>query len=245
MTPTERAALDRDGYIRLGACIAPEAIAALHFRLDAIACGEVATADHEPQFTNGKVRKLRGLEADPIFQSIFFDERIVAIGRDVVGPNISIMRASLISKHEHGGAALGWHQDVAKSWPMTAPPLLTFWFALDDATPETGCMQVMPGSHHHGRIGDGHYLPPEIESDFIDERRVDTLSVRAGEAIAFYCSLLHRSGVNRSGTPRRAVNLVLMDASIRHTMTGEQYPLFVSGNMPTRPHSPTTMRAIA
>jgi len=39
-------------------------------------------------------------------------------------------------------AIKGWHQDVGAGWGISTNPTITVWTALDDATVQTGCMQI-------------------------------------------------------------------------------------------------------
>jgi phytanoyl-CoA hydroxylase len=217
--------LENLGFLKIPSFISEQELEALRGRLDSIIEGRHQIVGGELQIVDGEVRKLRNLETDDVFHNLFASARVKDICRQVVGDKVSIMRASLINKYANGGKPLGWHQDVSKHWPMSAPPLLTFWFALDDASKESGCMEVVPGSHKYGPIGDGHYLPAEFESQYIGATQL--LEVNAGGCILFYCSLLHRSGSNVSKSRRRAVNLVVMDGDIIHTGKNERYPLLL------------------
>ena len=59
-------------------------------------------------------------------------------------------------------------------WGVDYNPTTTVWTAIDPATVANGCMQVVPGSHKHGVITEGHfpsaeqlaeYAPPGAEID--------------------------------------------------------------------------------
>lgn len=60
----------------------------------------------------------------------------------------------LSPKNEHGFAQLGttpWHQDNGVVLPEAdESDILTCWFSLLDAPIESGCLQVIPGSHRDG-----------------------------------------------------------------------------------------------
>ena len=79
--------------------------------------------------------------------------------------------------------------------------------AVDGATRENGCLQVIPGSHQCGRVD--HILTGDQAG--ADRERVDEILKRLplvycemapGDAIFFHCNLLHRSDQNRSEFPR-------------------------------------------
>jgi len=87
-------------------------------------------------------------------------------------------------------------------------PLLTSAFiAVDPATRENGCLQVIKGSHDLGRIE--HVLTGDQAG--ADRERVDRALERLelvyvvmdpGDILFFHCNLLHRSDQNRSENPR-------------------------------------------
>ena len=69
-------------------------------------------------------------------------DRVAAL----IGPNIKFHHSKLNLKAEEGGAEIGWHQDFA-FFPHTNFDMLACGIALDDSTPENGCLTVVPGSH--------------------------------------------------------------------------------------------------
>ena len=109
------------------------------------------------------------------------------------------------------GGVVAWHQDYSY-WTRTKPIAhITCWCALDDATPENGCLQYIPGSHKWGLLpkpviaGDLHgireFLSEDQKKEF-DNRKL--APVKAGEAIFHHSLTLHGSGENKSTLPRRA-----------------------------------------
>jgi ectoine hydroxylase-related dioxygenase (phytanoyl-CoA dioxygenase family) len=85
--------------------------------------------------------------------------------------------------------------------------LTSAYIAVDRATRENGCLQVIKGSHDLGRIE--HVLTGEQAG--ADQARVDEILKRLelvyvemepGDALYFHANLLHRSDQNRSENPR-------------------------------------------
>ena len=142
-----------------------------------------------------------------------------------MGEDVSIFRAMFMNKPAEQGTVLPWHQDVGVGWGVDNNPITTVWTALDAATVENGCMQIVPGSHKHGVITEKHFpsaeqlaecAPPGSEMDLVAE---------AGEAILLNNLLLHRSGLNSTGQPRRAFSTAYMDGASRSVRTGQRYPM--------------------
>lgn len=99
-----------------------------------------------------------------------------------------------------GGAGFAPHQD-APAYPLVDLHV-SCMLAIDDATVDNGCLEVVDATHHH--------LLPMNDRGCIVEDLVEKLSwhpvpLRAGEALWFHSRAPHRSGANRSNTDRRAL----------------------------------------
>ena len=118
----------------------------------------------------------------------------------------------------------------------TMNPLITVWTALDDATVENGCMQVIPGSHKLGLLSErGHTITPEQEAEHCRDEQSAYLEAPAGTAILLHNWLLHRSGINTIDRPRRAFSVCYMDAATRHVRSPKHRFPAVFGDGALRP----------
>jgi len=87
------------------------------------------------------------------------------------------------------------------------PLLCSASIAVDAATRENGCLQVLSGSHHLGRIDHvltGDQAGADLERVHEVEKRLPLvyLEMDPGDAVFFHANLLHRSDQNRSDHPR-------------------------------------------
>jgi len=130
-----------------------------------------------------------------------------------------------MNKPANQGTILPWHQDVGKGWGIDTTPVTTVWTALDEATVESGCMQIAPGSHKLGILNEGHYASEEDQARHCTPDKVVDLEVAAGEAVLINNLLLHRSGVNTTDNPRKAFSVAYMDAATRDIKTGDLFPI--------------------
>ncbi len=73
-------------------------------------------------------------------------QEILDIVAQVIGDNIICWSSAFFSKKGIGGKATPWHQDACY-WPIEPLETCTVWIAIDEATEENGCLQVIPGSH--------------------------------------------------------------------------------------------------
>jgi phytanoyl-CoA hydroxylase len=181
---------------------------------------------------NAAYRKIADLEYDDVFLEKLQSSWIRDICEIVLGPVTSIMRVTMMDKPARGGTPLPWHQDVSLDWPTQVQPKLAIWFSLDKATAASGSLQVIPGSHRHEVIRRGHLLPVELESKYAPESQVLTIDAHPGDVLFFSAALLHRSGINVSDAPRRAVNAILIPGPAIHTRRNKPYPiLYGAGEM--------------
>jgi len=179
-------------------------------------------------------RKIADLEYDEVFLEKLQSQWIKDICAKFLGEVTSIMRVTMMDKPAMGGTPLPWHQDVSLDWPTNVQPELALWFSLDEATEASGSLQLIPGSHKHGVIGRGHLLPIELEAQYAPAQEIMTMEMRPGDVLFFHAALLHRSGVNISNAPRRAVNAVLMPGHTMHTKFNMPYPVLI-GEFELRP----------
>jgi ectoine hydroxylase-related dioxygenase (phytanoyl-CoA dioxygenase family) len=79
--------------------------------------------------------------------------------------------------------------------------LVSAMTALDDASPENGCLQVIPGTH---KVEIKHY-GEELRIDLSPQQQAQTFytPLRAGDTILFHSLLLHASEPNTSNQDRR------------------------------------------
>ena len=103
---------------------------------------------------------------------------------------------------------------------MTEPQSVTgFWFALEDADLDNGCLWVLPGEHHKGlrqrfrRIGGTRRLEDLGAVEPFNLRRKIPLEVPQGTLVVLHGRLPHYSEVNRSARSRHAYTLHTISAS--------------------------------
>ena len=117
--------------------------------------------------------------------------------------------SKMIMKEPRVGGAWAWHQDYGY-WYQNGVlfPLLTSAFiAVDRATRENGCLQVLKGSHLAGRVehiltGDQAGADPERVGELAKRLELVHVEMEPGDVIFFDSNLLHRSDQNRSEHPR-------------------------------------------
>lgn len=235
----------RDGYIRLGKVLGDDELAALQTRIDDIMLGKAEvdysqmmmqldsetgeygdagtmSRGHKGETLN--YRKIEQLEFDPLFLEYMQKPLFKEICARVYGGHIPVssFRAMFMNKPANKGTVLPWHQD---RWNrLDRDPLITVWTALDPATVENGCVQIIRGSHAWGVINPDHgsgFLEPEQAEQFAPREEVIHCELEPGEAVLLHNWLLHSSDKNHSSTSRRAFSVCYMDARTRHINNNE------------------------
>jgi hypothetical protein len=131
----------------------------------------------------------------------------------LIGDDVILWGSQVFCKPARTGKAIPWHQD-GQYWPIRPIATCSVWIALDDATPENGCMRYIPGSHAYGsiykhRITDRTdvVLNQEVEpSQFNASRGCDDV-LGAGQFSLHDVYLIHGSNANRS--PMRRAGFVI------------------------------------
>jgi len=155
-------------------------------------------------------------DLDPVFERFSHGGKLAALADSLGFADPVLIQSMYIFKPPHIGGEVVCHQD--STYLYTEPESCTgFWFALEDATVDNGCMYFMPGAHR-GPLRKRNYRVSETElaTDTIDDTPwPDTLPLpaeaRAGTLVVFDGRTPHLSGPNRSDRSRHAYTLHAID----------------------------------
>ena len=96
-----------------------------------------------------------------------------------------------------------WYSDENRLYPNLASCAV----AMDSCTAENGCLQVLKGSNHLGRLDHVH-VDGQVNADPARVALVEATHERVsctlapGDAVFFHCNTLHSSAANSSPNPR-------------------------------------------
>lgn len=212
LTAAQVADFHADGYLLLPNLLDAEEIDLLR---------KIAHADHALQRDAGsradgeggavKLVVRNDLPADTMYGALVRSARIVAACEQVLGDEVYHYHHKMILKEARIGGAWAWHQDYGYWYSNGClwPDMASCMIAVDKATRENGCLQVVRGSHKigrldHGKVGDQTGADPERVHEIT--QRLETVSVELdpGSAVLFHGNTLHRSDQNKSEHPRWA-----------------------------------------
>lgn len=238
LTDEEFAQYQREGYVVKRGLFDGETVERVRTRLREYTHGDRAAegfntqvepeAEQEGVDEADAVRKFEGLGLldDEVVHDLATDERLVAVAQDLLGPDIKLLRSAAMFKPPHVGSEKGLHQDSAY-YPVRPYDQVTTWIALDDATPENGCMEVLPGGHTEGLL---EHETQEYETDIVipeDLGDMKHLPMEAGDVLFQHSLLPHRTAPNTTDRWRRAMIFMYMDARSRFTVSEEERPPWV------------------
>jgi len=146
---------------------------------------------------------------DTIYGMIARSESIVGSAEKLLAGEVYHYHSKMIMKDAKVGGAWTWHQDYGYWYQngVLFPLLTSASIAVDPATKENGCLQVIRGSHHLGRIdhtlsGDQAGANLERVNEVLKRLDLVYVEMEPGDALFFHANLLHRSDQNRSDHPR-------------------------------------------
>lgn len=159
----------------------------------------------------------------PVFERFTYTTDLADVAHDIGFDDALALQSMYIFKQPHIGGEVGCHQDA--TFLYTDPISVTgFWFAIEDATLENGCLWAAPGGHRTSlrkvfkRAGDtdddGTFFEvfdesplPAAPADLVP------LEVPAGTLVVLHGLLPHWSDVNRSAKSRHAYTLHCISAA--------------------------------
>jgi phytanoyl-CoA hydroxylase len=159
-------------------------------------------------------------DLDPIFDAFSRQPALAKLASDIGMRDAVLLQSMYIFKQPFIGGEVTAHQDHTFLW--TEPQSVTgFWFALEDATIENGCMWATPGSHREPARKRFRREGTGTTFDVLDERplAVDAevpLVAPKGTCIVLHGQLVHRSGANRSPASRQAYSLHCIERSAHY-----------------------------
>jgi len=159
----------------------------------------------------GGITKLRlwNEAGDDLYGVIARSRRIVDRLEQMLGGEVYYYHSKMNFKEPFTGGAWAWHQDYGYWYNNGClfPLMGSCLISIDPATRENGCLQVLKGSHHlgridHGKVGDQTGADPERVAEAVKRMELVYCVTPPGGAVFFHSNLLHRSDQNKSSNPR-------------------------------------------
>ena len=202
----------RDGYLIVDSLLGTEEtqlLKSIARRDHALEQSRLTRADGEGGAVDLVVQN--ELRADSIYSAIVQSAPLVDAMERVLNDEVYHYHHKMILKEPQIGGAWTWHQDYGYWYDNGClfPDMASCMFAVDKATRQNGCLQVLKGSHRvgridHGKRGDQTGADMERVNAAVERLELIHVELEPGSAVIFHGNTLHRSDQNRSDQPRWA-----------------------------------------
>lgn len=198
----ERAHFAADGWLLCNGLLAMS-VSELRAEVERVATsGDDGDWEHHFEMTEHGRRLARTENFTPSnerLSSLLHDGAVPAVAGQLLGEP-AVLYKEKINYKSAGGAGFAPHQDKP-AYPFV-DRVLSVMVAVDDATMENGCLEVVSGCHHELLAQDDRGC---IAADVVASLRWDPIELRAGQTLFFDALTPHRSGPNHSSHDRWAL----------------------------------------
>ena len=160
-------------------------------------------------------------DLDPIFDRFSRSAELAEIAKRIGFRDPGIIQSMYIFKPPGIGGEVLCHQD--STYIYTEPEsCVGFWFALQDATLDNGCMHFIPGAHklplkkRNYRSGEYKLTTEVLDAEPWPEHLKVPAEASAGTLVIFDGRAPHMSGPNHSARSRHAYTLHVIDKACHY-----------------------------
>jgi len=160
-------------------------------------------------------------DLDPVFNRFSRSPQMKRLADELDLSEALIIQSMYIFKHARIGGVVDVHQD--STFLYTQPlSCVGFWFALEDATVENGCMLTKPGGHRtplrswFRRKTEGGTEFQTFDDTPFERENMEPLEVKKGACIVLDGLLPHYSLPNTSGRSRQAYAIHAIDGKAHY-----------------------------
>jgi ectoine hydroxylase-related dioxygenase (phytanoyl-CoA dioxygenase family) len=209
LTAGEQAAFERDGYVVVRGMLGSAAMAQLTRWTSELEEATETPGRHmvygETSLIDKQTRLIQRIENfcpfHDGFDTLLTGGLLIDAASQAFGET-AVMFKDKINFKMPGGDGFKPHQDQQAGWSRYASLFITALVAIDDATPENGCLEIAAGQHRRGLLGpEWRPLEPADMTSFT----LDPLPTLAGDVVFFDSYVPHGSLANLSAHQRRVL----------------------------------------
>jgi len=209
----QAAAFAADGYVIVRKLFDQEEIALMAGAIEQDP--DLQKSLYDRKDAQGKATKMATWNhpGDSVYGLAARSQRVVDTVEQMLGGEVYHYHSKLTAKEPREGGAWEWHQDYGYWYHngCLLPHMASVMVALDHATRENGCLQVIRGSHLVGRVEHGIIPGEQVGADpkrveqMLQQMPLDYVEMAPGDALFFHANVMHRSDQNRSPNRRWTV----------------------------------------
>ncbi|UBZ05593.1 phytanoyl-CoA dioxygenase family protein [Salegentibacter mishustinae] len=209
ITTEEKKKFEEDGYLIVRNLFSEKEIQALSKKAHNDRKLNQASSSMDDGKGNAVRLSLWNHPGDGLYGMFSRSKRLVDRVEDLLGGEVYHYHSKIVLKDAKIGGAWAWHQDYGYWYQngLLFPDLISVMIAVDKATKENGCLQVIKGSHKLGRInhvlsGDQAGADMERVQEALKIQEKVYCEMEPGDALFFHSNTLHASDANNSDQSR-------------------------------------------
>ena len=209
ITSEEKKKFEEDGYLIVRNLFSEKEIQALSKKAHNDRKLNQAASSMDDGKGNAVRLSLWNHPGDGLYGMFSRSKRLVDRVEDLLGGEVYHYHSKIVLKDAKIGGAWAWHQDYGYWYQngLLFPDLISVMIAVDKATKENGCLQVIKGSHKLGRInhvlsGDQAGADMERVQEALKIQEKVYCEMEPGDALFFHSNTLHASDANNSDQSR-------------------------------------------
>jgi ectoine hydroxylase-related dioxygenase (phytanoyl-CoA dioxygenase family) len=229
LTDAQRRDWDEKGFFVVRGLVAPETMAQVREaivnfvenpgELSSVLAEEGAVRQGEQREGASRYRKLEKMgRFNPLIWNAYYaNPDVLSIVRQFIGDDILVKYDSVFLKPARKGGSTPWHQDIGL-WRDDNENAFNAWIAVEPATKENGCLQLVPGTHREGLTEHVIYpdslheeLPRDAVARRLQQEEVFHAELQPGDAVMWQSYLWHYSPPNLSEHSRIGMGAVWTD----------------------------------
>jgi non-haem Fe2+, alpha-ketoglutarate-dependent halogenase len=208
LSPSQVAQYERDGFLFPVDCLSSDEVGYFLGRLEAFELEQGDTFGRLPNLVRSKSHLLFTW-----MDELVRHPKVLDAVESLIGPNILIYHLTSWLKEPNDPAHVSWHQD-GTYFGLEPYEQITAWIALTDATPEMGCVKIIPGSQvigqrpHKDTVVPGNLLSRGQTIDHpLDYTKFVMMPLKAGQVSLHHTHIVHSSEPNRSDRRRIGIGV--------------------------------------
>jgi ectoine hydroxylase-related dioxygenase (phytanoyl-CoA dioxygenase family) len=233
LTDAQTAQYWNDGYLFPLDILTPDETAATRAELEQI---ETDWLNADLPLPLATYKRVNAHVVMPLAARLAQDPRILNAVESILGPDLMVWSAEFFIKEPRSNHVVGMHQDLTYWGLGETSDQVTAWIALSPATPESGCMDFVAGSHknpilpHNDTFSDTNLLSrgQEIAVEVAEQEKTH-IELRPGQVSLHHGLTIHGSGPNVSDDRRIGCAIRYLNPNARQEVAERDYALMARG----------------